>query len=203
MFYDAIANRHGLPHDPFKSLVAPRPIGWISTLDSNGVVNLAPYSYFNAVSNDPHIVYFSSVGPKHSQVNAETSGEFVCSLATWDLREQMNLTSAEVAAGVDEMAMAGLEPAPSRLVAPPRVAASPVALECRYLQTLTFPDTAGGPSSNGVVFGQVVGIHIDDSILSDGMVDMAKLRPIARLGYMDYTVVDTVFSMTRPKLENA
>ncbi len=198
MFYDAITNAHGLRHDPFKALVAPRPIGWISTLDTNGVVNLAPYSYFNAVSDNPHIVFFSSVGPKDSANNVEARGEFVCSLATWDLREAMNATAAEVEPGVDEMALAGLEAAASRMVAPPRVAASPVALECKYLQTVTFPQTEGGPSSNLVVFGQVVGIHIDDAMIEDGMINMDRLRPIARLGYMDYTVVDTVFSLTRP-----
>ena len=121
MFYDAVANQHGLALDPFKALVAPRPIGWISTLGKNGVVNLAPYSFFNAVSEDPHFVMFASGGRKDSQRNAEETGEFVCSLATYDLREAMSRTSAAVGPEIDEMRLAGLTPAPSRLVAPPRV----------------------------------------------------------------------------------
>lgn len=198
MFYDAIANAHGLRRDPFKALVVPRPIGWISTLSESGVVNLAPYSYFNAVATNPHVVMFSSGGRKDSMRNAEATGEFVCNLATWELREQMNATSAEVAAETDEMALAGLEAAPSQLVRPPRVKASPVALECRYLQTIRIADLEGTPSDNHVVFGQVVGIHIDDGCIVDGLVDVTRLRPVARLGYMDYAVVETLFSMERP-----
>ena len=127
MFYDAIDNTHGLAIDPFKALVAPRPIGWISTLGKNGVVNPAPYSFFNAVSEDPHFVMFGSGGRKDSQRNAEETGEFVCSLATYELREAMNRTSAPVAPDVDEMKLVGLTPALSRLVAPQRVKESPVA----------------------------------------------------------------------------
>ena len=146
MFYDAVANSHGLAMDPFKALVAPRPIGWISTLGKNGVVNLAPYSFFNAVSEDPHFVMFASGGRKDSQRNAEETGEFVCSLATYDLREAMNRTSAAVGPEVDEMRLAGLTPAPSRLVAPPRVKELPVAFECRYWRTIELPGRDGAPS---------------------------------------------------------
>lgn len=197
MFYETDTNNHGLKHNPFKALVAPRPIGWISTVSSDGVVNLAPYSFFNGVSDDPPFVMFSSAGQKDSQRNAEETGEFVCSLATYDLREHMNTTSAGVGPEIDEMALAGLTPAPSKLVKPPRVAESPVALECRHFQTIALP-AAEGKDGYSVVLGHVVGIHIDESVLDDGLVDMQKLRPIARLGYMDYTVVDTVFSMDRP-----
>ena len=197
MFYETAANRHGLRHDPFKTLVAPRPIGWISSLNRQGQVNLAPYSYFNAVSNDPHVVVFGSQGRKDSQRNIEEMGEFVCNLATWDLREAMNQTSAMVASEVDEMALAGLEPARSRMVKPPRVAASPVALECRYMQTVHLP-VKPGFGENSVIFGEVVGIHIADEAIENGMIDITRLRTIARCGYHDYAVVDSVFAMIRP-----
>jgi flavin reductase (DIM6/NTAB) family NADH-FMN oxidoreductase RutF len=198
LFYDALKNAHGLAHDPFKQLVTPRPIGWISTVDAQGVVNLAPYSFFNAVSDNPHYVFFSSLGPKDSQRNAEATGEFVCSLATWDLRDQMNATSASVGPEVDEFEVAGLTPAPSRLVKPPRVAESPVALECKYFKSVELPPDCGRGIYT-MVIGRVVGIHIDDDAIVDGKVDMKKLRPIARLGYMDYTVVDEIFSLQRPQ----
>jgi flavin reductase (DIM6/NTAB) family NADH-FMN oxidoreductase RutF len=198
MFYDAVTNTHGLKWDPFKALVTPRPIGWISTLGKNGVVNLAPYSFFNAVSTDPHFVMFSSGGRKDSQHNAEETGEFVCSLATYDLREAMNRTSQHVAPEVDEMALAGLTPAPSKLVAPPRVAESPVAFECRYWRTIDLPGPNGGPGTHAIVLGQVVGVHIDDSVIVGDKVDVTKVKPIARLGYGDYAVIDEVFELSRP-----
>jgi flavin reductase (DIM6/NTAB) family NADH-FMN oxidoreductase RutF len=198
MFYDAVANTHGLQWDPFKALVAPRPIGWISTLGKNGVVNLAPYSFFNAVSTDPHFVMFSSGGRKDSQRNAEETGEFVCSLATYELRDAMTPTSQHVDPEVDEMELAGLTPAPSKLVAPPRVAESPVAFECKYWRTIDLPGPNGGPGTHAIVFGQVVGIHIADAAITEGRVDVTKLKPIARLGYGDYAVIDEVFELTRP-----
>lgn len=198
MFYDAVANTHGLKWDPFKAVVAPRPIGWISTLGKNGVVNLAPYSFFNAVSTDPHFVMFSSGGRKDSQRNAEETGEFVCSLATYDLREAMNRTSQHVGPEVDEMALAGLTPAPSKLVAPPRVAESPVAFECRYWRTIDLPGPDGGPGTHAIVLGQVVGVHIDDAVIVGDKVDVTKVKPIARLGYGDYAVIDQVFELSRP-----
>ncbi len=195
MFYDAVSNTHGLERDPFTALVSPRPIGWISTLDVNGVVNLAPYSFFNAVSTNPHFVMFSSGGRKDSQRNAEETGEFVCSLATYELREAMNRTSKHVESHVDEMALAGLSPAPSSMVAPPRVAESPVAFECKYWRTIDLPGAEGEAGTHAIVLGQVVGIHIDDEALVAGKVDITKLRPIARLGYRDYAVIDEVFEL--------
>ena len=197
MFYKTDENKHGLAHDPFKALVAPRPIGWISSLGADGVVNLAPYSFFNAISDRPPFVMFSSSGRKDSVRNSEASGEFVCSLATYELKDQMNMTSAMVGPEVDEMALAGLTPAPCKLVKPPRVAESPVAFECKYFKTLSLPGLDGA-EGNLVIIGEVIGIHIDDAYIADGRVDTAKLRPIARLGYMDYAVVDAVFSMDRP-----
>lgn len=202
MFYET-RNHHGLKRDPFKSLVVPRPIGWISSLDANGRVNLAPYSFFNAVASAPPMVMFSGNGLhgegglKDSVKNAEETGEFVCNLATWDLREQMNASSGMLPRDVDEFEVAKLTPVPSKLIRPPRVAESPAHLECVWLKTVPLPsDHPDEP--NNVVFGKVVGIHIDESILLDGMINMNVFRPIARLGYMDYTVVDSVFSMRRP-----
>ena len=202
MFYETATNDHGLPRDPFKSCIVPRPIGWITTLDAAGRVNLAPYSFFNGVASDPPMVMFASSGlaaraDKDALANCEATGEFVCNLATWDLRDEMNRTSAPVPAGTDETALAGLETVPSRLVKPPRVAAAPIHMECLYHQTVDLPcDIPGG--RNAVVIGRVVGVHIDDAVLTDGLVDPAKTKPIARLGYMDYALVETVFTMHRP-----
>lgn len=196
MFYDAVANDHGLRFDPFKAMVVPRPIGWISSLSPDGVANLAPYSFFNAVANRPNYVMFSSTGRKDSIANIEATGEFVHNVATWDLRDAMNKSSAGVDPGVDEFELAGLEKAPSKLVKPPRVAASPIAMECRYVKTVELPPTNGMP--NLVGFGEVIGIHVDDSLIVDGKVDVTRFKPIARLGYHDYAVVEEVFSMERP-----
>ncbi len=199
MFYDPRIGDHNLPRDPFKSLIVPRPIGWISSISGDGVVNLAPYSFFNGVAANPAVVMFCPGGAarKDSLRNVEETGEFVVNVATDGQRLEVNETSAIVPPEVDEFALAGLEALPSRGVKPPRVAGAPAHLECKHLQTVTLP--ADDPQSpNAMVLGLVVGIHIDDAILTDGMIDMAKFRPIARLGYMDYTVVDNVFTMMRP-----
>lgn len=203
MFYQPSLRDHGLRHDPFKALVVPRPIGWISSLDAMGRANLAPYSFFNAMASDPPVVVFGTslrprvAEPKDSHANIEATGEFVVNLATEALKDQMNASSASLPAGGDEFAHAGLATAPSRLISAPRVAASPVAFECRYLTTVELPcDTPG--RANFAVFGQVVGVHIDDALVVNGKVDILRCRPLARLGYMDYTVVDNIFSMDRP-----
>jgi flavin reductase (DIM6/NTAB) family NADH-FMN oxidoreductase RutF len=200
MFYATDTNAHGLPYDPLKALVAPRPIGWITTISARGEVNLAPYSYFNAVSTRPPIVCFSSEGRKDSVALVEETREFVCNLATWDLREAMNITAAPFQRGVDELREAGLTPAPSRLVKPPRVAEAPCALECKWLHTLALRDLEGRPLDRYVAFGQVVGVHIDDRFIANGLVDTAAMKPIARCGYDQYAVVEAVFSMTRPEV---
>jgi len=197
IFYDP-AEGHGLPHDPFKALVAPRPIGWISSLDAEGRPNLAPYSFFNGISGRPPMVLFSSEGRKDSVNNIEKTGAFVCNIATWDLREEMNKSSAPAAPGVSEFELAGLEMAPGRAVDVPRVARCAAALECRYVETVVVKDIDGKPVDSFVVIGQVVGVHIDERVLKDGLVDMSKLRLISRLGYMDYAVIDEVFQMVRP-----
>ena len=198
MFYEPAAG-HPLKHDPFKAIVAPRPVGWISSVDREGRVNLAPYSFFNAVSDNPHMVMFSSDGVKDAITFAEETGEFVCSLATWDLREAMNATSAPLPRGESEFAHAGLTPAPSRVVKPPRVAESPVALECKLLQIVPLT-SLDGVTRYHMAIGQVVGVHIDDRFVTDGLLDTAAMRPIARAGYRDYFVCteETKFSITRP-----
>jgi len=201
MFYETATNDHGLPYNPYKSIVVPRPIGWITTVDPDGVINLAPYSQFNNLGYDPPYVMFSSGSrlgdgaPKDSARNALLTGEFVCNMATWDLREAVNVTSQMVPSDVDEAKMAGLEMVPSRLVRPPRVKASPVHLECRYHATLTLP---GNSIDNltYLVVGEVIGVHISDDVITpEGKIDILKCRPIARMGYFDYTSVDSVFEM--------
>ena len=202
MYYE-VGKGHGLPHDPFKSCIVPRPIGWISTVSQDGIVNLAPYSFFNGCGDDPPQLMYAPSGEniegalKDSLTNVEATGEFVANLVTWELREHMNQTARHVAAGVDETALAGLETEPSRLVRPPRVKASPIHLECRYIRTVELRSNRAD-YRNFVVFGEVVGIHIRDEVMTDGMVDMTRFRPIARLGYMDYAIADNVFTMPFP-----
>jgi flavin reductase (DIM6/NTAB) family NADH-FMN oxidoreductase RutF len=198
MFY-ATSDGHGLPHDPFKAIVAPRPIGWISALSRKGELNLSPYSYFNAVSARPPVVMFSSEGHKDAVAFIEETGEFTCSLVTKALDQQMNLTSAPLPRGASEYQHSGLETAPSRLVRPPRVAASPTALECKLLSIQELRDLEGMPTDRWIVMGQVVGVFIDDRYLKNGLFDTAMAQPIARCGYHDYAVVDQVFSIVRPK----
>jgi flavin reductase (DIM6/NTAB) family NADH-FMN oxidoreductase RutF len=201
MHYEPNEDNHNLPHDPFTALVVPRPIGWITSIGPSGVVNLAPYSFFNAVAARPPYVMFASGARKDSQRNAETSGEFVANLATFDLRDQMNATSAAVDSAVSEPEIAGLEIAPSVAVKPPRVKRTPIALECKYLKTVGLPGLDGTPHIFSIVIGAVVSIFIDDSIIVNGKVDLSIARPIARLGYLDdYAVVtaDTMFKMKRP-----
>jgi flavin reductase (DIM6/NTAB) family NADH-FMN oxidoreductase RutF len=200
MFYEPQArDRSVLPHDPFKALVAPRPIGWVSTIGADGAVNLAPYSFFNAIGEGPPMLAFSSDGPKDSATFAGEAKEFVWNLATWDLREAMNLTSATLPRGKSEFEHAGLEMAPSRLVAPPRVAASPCAMECRVVHAVELHDVDGNSADQYLVIGQVVGVHLDECYVTDGIVDTAAIRPIARCGYRgDYTVVRELFDMPRP-----
>jgi flavin reductase (DIM6/NTAB) family NADH-FMN oxidoreductase RutF len=199
MFYEPGKTASGLPHDPFKAIVAPRPIGWISTVDPEGRVNLAPYSFFNAVGDRPPLVMFSSSGAKHSIANVAATNEFVCNLATWDLREAMNETSAAVPRDVNEFDLAGLTMAPSRLVRPPRVAECPAALECRALHMLRPVDLDGRTTDSHIVVGQVVGIHVDEAYIRDGRFDMTLARTLARCGYMDYAVTDALFVMDRPR----
>lgn len=203
MYYEPGKTPHGLPHDPFKSCVVPRPIGWISTVDAQGRHNLAPYSQFQNVTFDPPIVMFSANqttqgGRKDSVRNAEQMGQFVWNMATYALRDAVNISAEELPPGVDEFERAGLQKLPSRLVKPMRVGGSPIQFECEYLNTLRFP---GKPPMGtvDVVFGRVVAIHIEDAAIdAQGRVDVLKIQPIARMGYYDYTVVDNQFQMVIP-----
>ncbi len=202
MFYEPERRNHGLKHDPFKALIVPRPIGWISSIDGEGRLNLAPYSMFNAVASDPPCVMFASSAredgtPKDAAHGAEDGGGFVVNLATFALRAPMNKTAATLPRGDNEFEAAGLEWLPSRLVKAPRVKSSPVHLECVFLQRLELPRARSG-QANHVTFGRVVGVHIADALIVDGMVDICRARPIARLGYMDYAVIDEVFQMIAP-----
>ncbi len=203
MFYEP-KDGHGLPHNPFKSLIVPRPIGWISTVSVDGIANLAPFSFFNGVSEAPPAVMFAANGKldrgrlKDTLTNVEETGEFVVNLVTEVLTDEMNATSAHVDPEVDEFALAGLTATPSQLVKPPRVAQSPAQMECRYLQTVALA-SSDAEWQNAVVLGEVIGIHIaDEALTAEGKVDVALLRPLARLGYMEYTVVEKVFSLDRP-----
>ncbi|HEY8624425.1 MAG TPA: flavin reductase family protein [Solirubrobacteraceae bacterium] len=200
IFYEPDSRDRGtLAHDPFKAIVAPRPIGWISTTSANGAVNLAPYSFFNAVGEAPPMLAFSSSGAKDSATFASEVSEFVWNLVTWELREQMNESSAPLPRGQSEFDRAGLEMAPSRLVKAPRVAAAKCAMECRVVHHLELHDLDGNRTDQHLVIGQVVGVHLDEQAVADYGVDTATLRPVARCGGpADYTVVDRLFQMRRP-----
>lgn len=198
MIYSSTGQPHDLKHDPFKAIVAPRPIGWISALNAKGEVNLSPYSFFNAISSRPNIVMFSSENRKDAVAFIEETGEFTCSLVTRALAEQMNLTSAPLPRGESEYAHAGLAMAPSRFVKPPRVAASPAALECKLLSVQQLRDLDGQDVPRWMVLGQVVGVFIDEAYIRDGRFDTAAANPIARCGYADYAEVSELFSIARP-----
>ena len=199
IFYEPHArDRNLLPHDPFKALIAPRPVGWISTMSPEGEVNLAPYSFFNAFSGAPPLVGFCSEGFKDSAAFAEASGEFVWNMANWDLRMEMNATSAPLPRGASEFVHAGLETAPCQLVKAPRVKASPAALECKVTQIVQLQDMNGVQTDRYLVMGQVIGVHLDEACLRDGVMDITLMKPIARCGYQDYSVVDKVFAVRRP-----
>ncbi|WP_454918485.1 flavin reductase family protein [Xanthobacter sediminis] len=199
MFYEPSRKNHGLPHAPLKAIVAPRPIGWISSLSAGGTANLAPYSFFNMVSEAPPLVMFSSVGRKDSVANIEATGEFVCNLATLDLIDAVNLSSAPLPANESEFTAFGIAAAPSRLVKPPRVATSPCALECVYVETIRLRGRDGRESDCLMVIGEIIGVHIDDDALVDGRVDIARLHILARCGYLDYAPVDRLVERVRPK----
>lgn len=201
MFYRPGLDPHGLPHDPFKALVAPRPIGWISSLDADGRANLAPYSFFNAVADRPPMVMYSSTGAKVGRTggkdtlaNIRATGEFVVNIVPLALRDAMNATSGSLDAFEDEFERAGLAKAPSRVVAAPRVAAAPAALECRAWRIVELPGAA-----NVLVLGEVVGVHIDEAVLDAGRVDITRYQPLARLGYRDYAAVQETFTLNRPE----
>ncbi|SIT46645.1 Nitrilotriacetate monooxygenase component B [Paraburkholderia piptadeniae] len=199
-FYDPAAG-HGLPHDPFKAIVAPRLIGWISTRSASGQLNLAPYSFFGAFASFPPIIGFCSEGRKDSLRNIEETREFVWNLATRPLAEQMNRTSAPVGPDVDEFELAGLTPVAGHNVSVPRVGEAPAALECRLLQITQLRDLGGGPTDNWLALGQVVGVHIQKAYLKNGLFDTHAAQPIMRAGYLgDYAQIGGIFQMFRPTI---
>ena len=196
------ARGHGLPHDPFNAIVGPRPIGWVSTRAADGVLNLAPYSFFNAFNYTPPIVGFCSIGHKDSVRNVEATGEFVWNLVTRDLAEAMNQTCAAVPPEVDEFALAGLTPEPSRIVGVPRVQQSPVAFECRVSQIVQLTSATGEPVDSWLVLGEVVGVHIAQRLLKDGVYDTANAGHVLRGGGpADYFTIgpDQLFRIFRPR----
>ena len=203
MFYEPLKESHGLKHDPFKSCVVPRPIGWISTVSDKGIHNLAPYSQFQNLTFNPPYVMFSAnqntrSNRKDTVVNIEATGEFVHNMATYDLREAVNKSAQDVPPEEDEFEVAGVTKEPSRLIKPARVAESPVHFECRYYQTIRLPCN-DQRSSVDIIIGRVIGIHIkEEYITSDGKLDILKIRPLARLGYHDYTSVEWIFEMDIP-----
>jgi flavin reductase (DIM6/NTAB) family NADH-FMN oxidoreductase RutF len=190
---------HGLPHDPFNAIVGPRPIGWISSQDGQGRLNLAPYSFFNAFNYTPPLIGFASIGYKDTVRNIEATGEFVWNLATRDLAEAMNASCAAVAPEVDEFELAGLATAPSRLIKVPRVAAALVSFECRLSQVIRLQSAAGEPVDTWLTLGEVVGVHIAERLLVNGIYDTAAARPILRGGGpADYFELGPLFKMRRP-----
>ena len=199
MFYEPPnRDKQTLPHDPLKAIVAPRPIGWISSMSAAGVVNLAPYSFFNMFSENPWIVGFSSATLKDSVSNVAETGEFVYNLATLPLIDEINRSSAPVPPEMNEFEFAGIESAPCRIVKTPRVAASPCAFECRWIETVDLKGLSGKPAQWYLVLGEVVGVHIDEQMIENGLVDIVKMQTLARCGYMDYSPVERITSLTRP-----
>ncbi len=202
MFYKT-SEPHGLPHNPFKSCVAPRPIAWVSSLHPDGTINLAPYSFFNALTSDPPMVmisfngYHEHGGEKDTLYNIKTCGEFVVNMVPLALKDAMNVTTANLAHEVDELALAGLTTEDSELVKPPRVKESPIHLECEFFKEIELPCSLPD-SINTMLIGSVLGVHISDEVLVDGLIDLTRIKPLARLGYMQYTAVDELFSLARP-----
>ena len=205
MFYEPGDKRHGLPFDPFKSCVVPRPIGWISTLSTSGVSNLAPFSQFQNLSFDPpHVMLSASEkttgARKDTIVNIEQTGEFVWNMATYDLRHAVNASAQEVAADVDEFELAGVTKRSARIVGAPMVAESPINFECVHVETLRLArGRAGSSGLTDLIIARVAAVHIaDDALTVDGKIDVLKIRPLARLGYYDYTSIEHVFEMRVP-----
>ncbi|MDA0307479.1 MAG: flavin reductase family protein [Proteobacteria bacterium] len=203
MFFPSGTHKdHGLAFNPLKAIVSPRPIGWISSIGANGIHNLAPYSFFNAVSETPPMVAFSgspgTQGDKDTVKNIEETGDFVVNIVSSSLMNAMNITSASLPRDISEFDQAQLTPKPSRLVSSPHVAESPCYLECKLWKIIDLPQ-ASDESKSRLVIGEVVGIGIDDAIITpEGKIDVAKYQPAARLGYKDYAIINKVFELDRP-----
>lgn len=208
MHYDPTAEPCPLPFSPFKSCTVPRPIGWLSTISRDGIANLAPYSQWQNLTFDPPLVMFAANRypdgrRKDTVVNAEASGWFVWNMATWDLRHAVNTSAMALPAAVDEFTRAGLAKQPALAAPAPMVADSPCHFECRFLSLHTLPGNSPVGTVD-VVYGAVARIHIDDDAVdTDGKLDIARIRPIARMGYYDYAVVNDVFEMRIPEASDA
>lgn len=198
MFYKTDENKHGLAHDPFKAIVSPRPIAWVGTKGKGGVRNLAPYSFFTAIADVPKLIMFSSSGYKDSVRNIEDTGVFTLSLAGAELIDAMNISSAPAPYDTDEFELTGLTPTQGELVDAPYVGEAYAALECKAVEIKPLKGLNDAPSPNFMVIGQVVGIHIRDEAIREGRLDMALVRPLGRLGYMDYADAGDVFELMRP-----
>lgn len=198
IFYE-IGNGHGLPHNPLKAIIAPRPIGWIGTRSRNGCVNLAPYSFFNMIADTPPLVMFSSAGKKDSVSFIEETGVFTVSAVGDRLKQQMNISSIDAPRGTSEFEYSGLATAPGQLVEAPFVKEAYAALECEAVEIKQLRDRSGNLSENYMVIGEVVAVHLDENVLTNGLVDIKKARPVSRLGYMDYATTEEVYQMFRPK----
>lgn len=204
MFYTTDKRQHGLAFDPFKALVVPRPIGWVSTLNKEGKANLAPFSFFNAISDAPAMLMFSIANGKDTLNNLIANKECTCNMASKALVDEMNLSSAAVNSSINEFDLAGIETAPSNLVKPARVAKSPAAFECKLWKVIELPVV---PDRGGftTVIVEVVGVYIDDNHIEDGLINVAAMQPLSRLGYMDYAVIneENMFSLNRPEVDES
>lgn len=198
MFYDSLENNHGLPHDPFKAIVAPRPIGWIGSKGNDGSRNLAPYSFFNAIADKPHLVVFSSMGEKDSLRNCTETGVFSANMVGMSQIDQMSKSSASLPYGEDEFSFSDLEAGQCELIDAPYVKGAYSVLECKVTDILRPKTIDGHHPSAHLIFGQVIGIHIEDKIIVDGKLDLEKVKPVTRLGYRDYAAVETIFELKRP-----
>ena len=200
MYYYEPAQGHGLPHDPFNAIIGPRPIGWISSQNAQGHLNLAPYSFFNAFNYVPPIIGFASVGRKDSLNNIEQTGEFGWNLATRPLAVAMNDSCAAVDPEVDEFELSGLTPVASQVIATPRVLESPVSFECKVTQIIQLQGLDAAPVPTWLILGEVVAVHIDQALLTDGIYDTAAANPILRGGgAADYFTLGERFQLYRPR----
>ena len=204
MFYETKTNNHGLKYNPFKSCIIPRPIAWITTISNDGIDNCAPYSFFNGVSSDPPMIMFANngsaidgSGPRDTFSNIKENQEFVINISTFNTKDKMNKTSARLCRNVSEIEFASLETLDSRLVKPKRLKESPINMECTLYKIIDLPGITED-NYNGILIGKVIGIHINDEYIIDGKVDVKKIKPLARLGYFDYSVIDDFFSIKRP-----
>lgn len=202
MYYTPQNKDHGFKHDPLKAIVAPRPIGWISSLSKNGVANLAPYSFFNAIASSPDMVCFSSGGMKDSALNIKDTGEFVCNYVSQDLTDQMVHSAIDAPHETSEFELAKIEYEASKVVAPPRVKGTPAALECKLADIIQIKNASGDLTNNFLIIGEVVSVYINDKFISDGRFDVVKAQPVTRLGYLDYQRGGELFEKQRPRWQD-